>query len=121
MFGWGHDDHEKVYAGKEHESHLSHELVAGAASFEGMKLFEDKQRKEGKPVSHGFAKEAIAAFAGGEVDKLFESKGLNYLDKEKAKHRAKEQAMSNYDQHYGGQEQWHPDQQPAYDYNQYRY
>ena len=57
-----------------------------------MKLFEDHQRKEGetailssmnwlltiitgKPVSHAFAKELLAGFAGGEVDKLAETKG----------------------------------------------
>lgn len=72
---------------------MSHELVAGAASFEGMKLFEDNQRKQGthrdrlapfshlahidlgKPVSHAFAKELLAGFAGGEVDKLAETHG----------------------------------------------
>ena len=30
-----------------HESHFSHELLAGAASFAGMKAFEDHQRKQG--------------------------------------------------------------------------
>jgi hypothetical protein len=36
-----------VYNG-EHQSHLSHEVVAGGAAFEAMKLFEDRQRSEGK-------------------------------------------------------------------------
>ncbi len=58
-----------------------------------MKLFEDNQRKQGtqysrlasfvplahrsvgKPVSHAFAKELLAGFAGGEVDKLAETHG----------------------------------------------
>ena len=31
-----------------HEGKFSHELVAGAASFEAMKLFEDHQRKDGE-------------------------------------------------------------------------
>jgi hypothetical protein len=36
-----------VYGEQKHESHLSHELIAGAASFAGMKAWEDHQRKEG--------------------------------------------------------------------------
>lgn len=43
------DAHRQVYEGEnKHESHFSHELLAGAASFAGMKAFEDHQRKEGK-------------------------------------------------------------------------
>lgn len=47
------DSHERVYGqddfggGQEHEAKFSHELIGGAAAFEGMKLFEDHQRKEG--------------------------------------------------------------------------
>lgn len=39
--------HRQVYGEQHHESHLSHELIAGAASFAGMKAWEDHQRKEG--------------------------------------------------------------------------
>jgi hypothetical protein len=35
------------YDGNDHEAHFSHELVAGAAAFAGMKAFEDHQRNEG--------------------------------------------------------------------------
>jgi hypothetical protein len=35
------------YDNPEHKGKFSHELVAGAASFEGFKLYEDHQRKEG--------------------------------------------------------------------------
>lgn len=41
------DAHEQVYGGQEHEAKFSHELLGGAAAFEGMKLFEDRQRREG--------------------------------------------------------------------------
>lgn len=41
------DAHEQVYGGSEHEAKFSHELLGGAAAFEGMKLFEDRQRREG--------------------------------------------------------------------------
>ncbi len=54
----------------------------------------------GKPVSHQFAKELLVGFAGAEVDKLVETKGLDYIDREKAKHQAKEQAEHLYDEHY---------------------
>lgn len=40
----------------------------------------------GKPVSHAFAKEAIAGLAGAEVDKLAETKGMDEYDRERAKH-----------------------------------
>lgn len=82
-----------------------------------MKVFEDKQRRDGQPVSHKFAKEMLAGIAGGEVDKLFESKGLNYLDREKAKRQAQNQVQSAYDNHYGGSDQWSPDQNPPQGYN----
>lgn len=45
-----------------------------------MKFYEDRQRKEGKPVSHQFAKEMIAGLVGGEVDKLAETKGLDFIE-----------------------------------------
>jgi len=38
--------------------------------------------------------------AGAEADKLFESKGLDALDREKAKHQAKQQAEKLYDEQY---------------------
>ncbi|KAJ8130736.1 hypothetical protein O1611_g2894 [Lasiodiplodia mahajangana] len=38
---------DEIYNGEPHKSHLSHELIGGGAAFEAMKLFEDRQRKEG--------------------------------------------------------------------------
>lgn len=54
----------------------------------------------GKPISHQFAKELLVGIAGAEVDKLAETKGLDFIDREKAKHHAKEQVQSLYDDHY---------------------
>jgi hypothetical protein len=73
-----------------------------------MHYWEKKQREEGKVVSHGFAKEALAAAAAAEVDKLFESKGLDWLDKEEAKHKAKKQAEHMYDKQYGDMPHFDP-------------
>lgn len=50
----------------------------------------------------------MAGIAGGEVDKLFETKGLDFLDREKAKHQAKKQAEHLYDEQYGNQDQFDP-------------
>ncbi len=66
------------------------------------------RNKTGKPVSHQFAKELLAGFAGAEVDKLAETKGADFIDREKAKHQAKERANELYDQHYGGQDNYDP-------------
>ena len=57
-------------------------------------------RITGQPVKHGMAKEMLAGIAMAEVDKLFETKGLDYLDKEKAKREAKKQAEQLYDEKY---------------------
>lgn len=97
---YDNDDH--------HEGKLSHELLGGAAAFEAMHLWENKQRKEGKTVSHGFAKEALAALAGAEVDKLCETKGLDFIDREKAKRHAEKQAQEAYDSHYGDLNEYDP-------------
>lgn len=44
------------------------------------------------------AKELIAGIAGAEVDNLFETKGLDLMDLEKAKHFAKKEAKAAIDQ-----------------------
>lgn len=73
-----------------------------------MHLFENKQRNDGKAVSHGFAKEMIAAFAGAEVDKLMETKGMDFIDSERAKHHAQRQAEHLYEQQYGDMDEYDP-------------
>ncbi|KAB8233172.1 DUF3759 domain-containing protein [Aspergillus alliaceus] len=91
--------HRQVNEGK-HEGHLSHQLIAGAASFAGMKAWEDHQRKEGKTVNHAFAKEALAAVVGSQVERLAETKGLDQVDKMRAHEHAKKNAEHMYDEHY---------------------
>ena len=66
----------------------------------------------GKPVSHAFAKELLAGIAGAEVDKLAETKGMDFVDKEKAQHQAKKNAENMYDDHYGQYDQYDPQQGP---------
>ncbi|KAN0104984.1 Protein of unknown function (DUF3759) domain containing protein [Hyaloscypha variabilis] len=116
-YGW--DDSEQQYQRAQngdfenHEASFGHEALAGAASFGAFKFFEDRQRKEGKPISHQFAKELLVGLAGAEVDKLVETKGLDYIDREKAKRHAKENVEHLYDEHYvrgHGADQYDPNQ-----------
>ena len=93
-----------------HKSSWTHELIAGAAAGEALKAYENKQRSEGLPVNHQFAKEMLAAVAAAEVDKLVETKGLDYVDKEKAKRQAIQQAHQAYDEKYGGMQEGAPPQ-----------
>ena len=50
----------------------------------------------------------LAGLAGAEVDKLAETKGEDFVDREKAKHEAKKNAEKMYDDHYGDQDQYDP-------------
>ena len=57
VLGESQDAHNQVYNqdggydNPDHQAKFSHELVAGGAAFEGFKLYEDHQRKEGKHAS----------------------------------------------------------------------
>ena len=57
-----------------------------------MQAYQKHLRSTGQQVSHPVMKEMLASLAAAEIDKLFESKGLDMIDREKAKHRAVEQA-----------------------------
>ncbi|KAJ7750667.1 hypothetical protein DFH07DRAFT_544603 [Mycena maculata] len=83
---------------EKHEAKLSHELIAGAASFAAAKMYEDKLEKEGKPVDHAFAKRLLAGFAGAYIDRLVETKGLDAWDEHKDKARVKEEAQRYYEE-----------------------
>ncbi|KAF5859560.1 hypothetical protein ETB97_002735 [Aspergillus alliaceus] len=98
--GWFDHDSEQAESYKqlqnyngseEHKAKFSHELIAGAASFEAMKAYEDHVARNGQPPSHQRAKEILAGFAGAFIDHEFESKGLDFLDREKAKRHAHQQ------------------------------
>jgi hypothetical protein len=66
-----------------------------------MKAYEDHCRRTGEQVSHPLMKEMLAAFAAAEVDKLFETHGLDFLDRERAKRQAIQQAHQLAEQQYG--------------------
>ncbi|KAJ3314533.1 hypothetical protein HDV04_006072 [Boothiomyces sp. JEL0838] len=67
-----------------HKASLTHEVIAGAAAFEAARKYEQHCAANGKPDNHALAKELFAGFLGAELDKLVETKGLDWIDKEKA-------------------------------------
>ncbi|KII95165.1 hypothetical protein PLICRDRAFT_25752 [Plicaturopsis crispa FD-325 SS-3] len=97
--GWFDSDSDQAQAYDQvtnapHKAELSHELIAAAASYEAAKAYEKHVEANGKPASHEKAKELLAAFSGAFIDREVESKGLDFFDKEKAKHHAKQQNES---------------------------
>ncbi|KAL8287301.1 hypothetical protein RQP46_003753 [Phenoliferia psychrophenolica] len=99
--GFFSDDSDQAQAAQqvangENKSSWTHELIAGAAAFEAAKAYENHVAANGKPASHQLAKELFAGFAGAEADKMFETHGLDFMDREKAKHEAKKHAEENF-------------------------
>ncbi|KZP23816.1 hypothetical protein FIBSPDRAFT_736905 [Athelia psychrophila] len=94
MPDWFHSDSDEAKAHAEvtnpetHKAKLSHELIVSAASFAAAHAYEKHVEKEGKPVNHAKAVELAAGLAGGFIDRIFETKGLDAIDKAKAKHDA---------------------------------
>ncbi|GAA5977636.1 hypothetical protein JCM10908_005044 [Rhodotorula pacifica] len=82
----------------EHKSKLSHEAVAGAAAFFAQRAYAEHCAKNGKPESHQMARELFAAFAAAEADKLIETKGLDFMDREEVKRQARRHAEENISQ-----------------------
>ncbi|KAG2217404.1 hypothetical protein INT45_004862 [Circinella minor] len=76
-------DHEEVHKEDKHEGSFTHELIAGAAAYQAAKAYNEHCEKEGKPQDHAMAK--------------IETKGLDAIDKIKAKKHAEEQLGSYYD------------------------
>ncbi|KAJ5160593.1 uncharacterized protein N7482_007597 [Penicillium canariense] len=97
--GWFSDDSEQYNSydqynnggvTREHEASFAHELIAGAASYEAAKAYEEHCERNGQPESHDKAKEIMAGFAGAFIDREVETRGLDFIDSEKAKYRARE-------------------------------
>ncbi|GAA6037423.1 hypothetical protein JCM8097_008566 [Rhodosporidiobolus ruineniae] len=84
---------------EENKAEWSHQLIAAAAAYEAQKAYGEHCEREGKPQSHEKAREIFAGFAGVAADRLIETKGADFIDREQAKHEAKKQAEQsfNYD------------------------
>ncbi|KAF3481486.1 uncharacterized protein GIQ15_04245 [Arthroderma uncinatum] len=88
-------DHQEAYEqvnNAPHQAALSHELIAGAAAYEAAKAYEDHVERNGKPDSHAKAKEIMAGLAGAFVDRIVETKGLDYIDRERVRRDAQDHA-----------------------------
>ncbi|OQE13386.1 hypothetical protein PENFLA_c049G08252 [Penicillium flavigenum] len=81
----------------EHDPSIIHELIAGAASYEAAKPYENNVAENGQPGSHAKAKEVPATFAGAFLDREVETRGLDFLDAERAKYQANQQVHDAYD------------------------
>ncbi|KAI0825926.1 hypothetical protein BC629DRAFT_1434474 [Irpex lacteus] len=84
-----------------HKAEVSHELIGGAAAFEAARAYEKHVAANGQPTSHAEAKEILAGLAGAFVDREVETRGLDFVDKEKAKYEARRQAHEAYDNNNG--------------------
>jgi len=95
------DAYDQVHGGGLPHHQMTHELLAGAAAFEAMRLFEQHREREGIPEHHKLAKELLAGFVGAEIEKHFESGRYGHLNRREAHRLAREQADSLYQQQYG--------------------
>ncbi|KAL0091260.1 hypothetical protein J3Q64DRAFT_1709926 [Phycomyces blakesleeanus] len=87
---------------EENKAEWTHQLLAAAAGFGAMRAYnKNKAEKEGEEDDHHLAKELLAGLAAAAVDNLAESKGMDWLDREKAKHQAKEEAEKLYSEQTG--------------------
>ena len=107
--------YDDVYGGRRPHHEVTHEMLAGAAGFEAMRMFEHHRENEGIPEHHELAKELLAGFATAEVEKHFENGYYDHLDREQAQLQAQQQANYLYDQQYGQYEPQYYQQQ----YGQY--
>lgn len=95
------DAYKQVHEGGKPPHEHTHELVAGAAGFMALRLYEKHREKEGIKGHHELGKEMLAGFAAAEIEKLFEKGVYSHLDKEKAKKDAQEQAHHLWGQEHG--------------------
>jgi hypothetical protein len=93
--------YDDVYGGRRSHHEVSHELLAGAAGFEAMRMYEHHREREGITGHHELAKELIAGFAAAEIDKHFEAGRYGHLNHHEARRMARDQAEYLWQQQYG--------------------
>jgi len=95
--------HDLVYGGHyRHHHEMTHELLAAAAGFEAMRLWEHHLQREGLHPHHQLAKELLAAFVAAEIDKHFERGHYGHLNRHDARRLAHAQAEYLWSDQYGG-------------------
>jgi hypothetical protein len=90
-----------VYGGGRPHHEVSHELLAGAAGFEAMRLYERHREREGIVEHHELGKEMLAGFAAAEIDKHFQDDRYRHLSRHEARRLAREQADYLWTEQYG--------------------
>ncbi|CAO3695253.1 hypothetical protein G6F56_001250 [Rhizopus delemar] len=100
--------HEQAYnqiENEENKADWTHELLAAAGGFAAMRAYNKKKEEEGaNPENdHHTAKQMLAALAAASVDHLAESKGMDWVDRHKAKKHAEEEAQKIYSEQTGFQ------------------
>jgi len=91
----------QVYGGQMPHADVTHELLAAAAGFEAVRMYEHHREREGIAEHHQLGKELLAGFAAAEVDKHFDRGTFGHLDREQARLLAREHAHGLFDQQYG--------------------
>src|ERR1700729_2812505 len=84
--------YDQVYGGRRPHHEVTHELLAGAAGFEAMRMYEHHREREGVVEHHELGKELLAGFAAAEIDKHFEAGRYGHLDRHQARRMARDQA-----------------------------
>ena len=117
MFG-AQNAYDQVYDEQRPRHEITHELLAGAAGFEAMRMYEHHRENEGITEHHELGKELLAGFVTAEVEKHLEKGYYNHLDREQAQMQAQQQAGYLYDQQYG---QYDPNYGQGQQYGQQQY
>ena len=86
------DAYDQVYGGGRPQHEVTHELLAGAAAFEAMRMYEHHREREGIPEHHELAKELLAGFAAAEIEKHFDEGRYRHLNRHEARRMAQQQA-----------------------------
>jgi hypothetical protein len=91
----------QVYGDDYPRPDVTQEMLAGAAGFEAMRMYEHHRENEGITEHHELGKELLAGFATAEVDKHFQNDYYNHLDQDQARYDAQQQADYLWQQQYG--------------------
>lgn len=89
------DDSEQAYTYDEyvkldvyHEASVTHDLLGGAVAYEYGKAYADHVGENGKPDSHAKAREIVAGISGAILDREIETRGLDWIGRERAGRRS---------------------------------
>jgi hypothetical protein len=91
----------QVYGGQAPHADVTHEVLAAAAGFEAMRMYEHHREREGITEHHELGKELMAGFAAAEVDKHFDRGSFGHLDRGQARMMAQQHAQGMFEQHFG--------------------